>query len=103
MLRVAAYLMAGLFVSCALAWAQAEDAGQHFARAIQLHQAGEIQGAIAEYEACLKIEPDRIDAISNLGAALARLGRHAEAIQQYQHALKVSPGDARIRMNLALA
>jgi len=84
-------------------YAQAGDGGEHFASAIRLYQAGDIQGAIAEYQACLKQQPERIDALSNLGAALARLGRYPEAIEQYRHALELSSGDPRIRMNLAIA
>lgn len=102
MLRAGALIFAG-FMCWAASLAQTDEGGEHFARAIRLHQAGDVQGAIAEYEQCLKLEPERIDAISNLGAALARLGRYPEAIEQYRHALKLSPGDSRIRMNLAIA
>jgi protein O-GlcNAc transferase len=102
MLRARALVIAG--VMCwAAAFAQNDEGDEHFARAIRLHQAGDIQGAIAEYQQCLKLEPEKVDAISNLGAALARLGRYPEAIEQYRHALTLSPQDPRIRLNLALA
>jgi len=83
--------------------AQTAGGGEHFASAVRLYQAGDVQGAIAEYEAGLRLQPDRIDALSNLGAALARLGRYPEAIERYRRALELSAGDPRIRMNLALA
>jgi Flp pilus assembly protein TadD len=85
------------------AFAQTAAASEHFAGAVRLYQAGDIQGAIAEYDECLKLQPERIDALSNLGAALARLGRYPEAIERYRRALDLSAGDPRIRMNLALA
>ena len=46
-----------------------------------------------------------MEARSNLGAVLAKLGRYQEAIDQYQAALKVAPPDVapRLRFNLALA
>jgi len=56
-------------------------------RAIQLHQAGDLQGAIDAYQACIAAEPSRIEARSNLGAVLAKLGRYQDAIDQYQAAL----------------
>jgi len=93
-----------LFMFCPLAaFAQAAAAGEHFATAVRLYQAGDVPGAIAEYEAGLKLQADRVDALSNLGAALARLGRYPEAIERYRRALELSSGDPRIRMNLALA
>ena len=73
--------------------------------AIQLHQAGDYPGAIRAYEACLAAEPDRVEARSNLGAVLAKLGRYQDAIDQYQAALKLAPPAVapRLRFNLALA
>lgn len=58
-----------------------------------------------EYRGCLASDPTRVEARSNLGAVLAKLGRYREAIDQYREALKtagpqVEPG---LRYNLALA
>lgn len=85
--------------------AQTPHPGCAFDRAIQAHQAGDFPGAIREYQACIAAEPDRVDARSNLGAVLARLGRYQEAIDQYQAALRLaSPETApRLHFNLALA
>ncbi len=44
-------------------------AEESFARGVQLHQAGDILGAIEAYQDALQQEPQRIDARSNLGAA----------------------------------
>ena len=79
------------------------DPEQIFSHAVELHQAGDIQGAIREYEAFLAIRPQRVDARSNLGAAYARLGRYEQAIVEYQRALAIEPGNATIRFNLSLA
>src|SRR5215471_17131526 len=80
-----------------------DDAERIFARAVQAHQSGDIEGAIREYQAYLALRPERIDARSNLGAALARLGRYAEAIEQYKRALALDGRNQDIRFNLALA
>jgi tetratricopeptide (TPR) repeat protein len=79
--------------------ADVEDA---FARATQLHQAGDIEGAIRGYESILAKHPERVDVRSNLGAAYSRLGRYEEAIAQYQQALKIDSRNNTIRFNLAL-
>jgi tetratricopeptide (TPR) repeat protein len=74
-------------------------------RAIQLHQAGDLEGAVREYQACVAAQPNRVEVRSNLGAVLAKLGRYQDAIQQYREALKVAGADVapRLRFNLALA
>ena len=41
--------------------------------------------------------------LSNLGAAYSRLGRYPEAIERYERALALTPSEAAIRQNLALA
>ena len=71
--------------------------------AIALHQSGDFPGAIRLYQEYLKSRPDSLDALSNLGAALAHEGRFAEAIAQYNHALKTQPKNPPALVNLALA
>jgi tetratricopeptide (TPR) repeat protein len=82
---------------------KAPDATTLLRQAIELHQAGDILGAIWAYENSLSLEPDNPAAHSNLGAALARLGRYEEALLHYQRALALQPGDVGFRVNLALA
>jgi tetratricopeptide (TPR) repeat protein len=79
------------------------DSDRLFARALELHQAGDMLGAIDTYKAALRLEPNRPDALSNLGAAYVRLGQYDDAIAQYEAALKVDPDGTAIRLNLALA
>jgi tetratricopeptide (TPR) repeat protein len=91
------------FASSLQSTSQAQVADRIFARALQLHQSGDLEGAIREYQAVLSINPSRIDARSNLGAAYARLGRYEEAIREYKQALLLDDQNAIIRFNLALA
>ena len=57
----------------------------------------------AEYREFLKIHPEATAIHSNLGAALAGLGRFEEAIAEYRMALKQSPSFPGARLNLGLA
>jgi tetratricopeptide (TPR) repeat protein len=78
------------------------DARGALARAVALHQAGDLEGAVAAYRESLALAPS-VEGRSNLGAALAALGRYGEAIEAYRGALGMAPSDGRIRYNLALA
>jgi tetratricopeptide (TPR) repeat protein len=91
-----------LGVTVAAAGPPPEDATAALARAVQLHQAGDLEGAITAYRESLRLGPTA-EAGSNLGAALAALGRYQEAIEAYRGALALAPLDGRIRYNLALA
>jgi tetratricopeptide (TPR) repeat protein len=87
-----------------IAWGQQTPAVEEVLRhAIELHQAGQVTAAIAEYRAYLKQVPGNVIARSNLGAALSRAGLYEEAIVEYNKALESQPGNASVRLNLALA
>ena len=71
--------------------------------AIAKQRAGDLEGAVAEYREFLKIHPDAAVVHSNLGAALAGLGRFEEAIPEYEIALKQAPATPGAALNLALS
>src|SRR5215510_14664029 len=83
--------------------AQDSAVEREFERATQLHQSGDLQGAVRGYLAILANHPARVDVRSNLGAAYSALGRYEEAIDQYKRALLVDGANHAIRVNLALA
>ena len=85
------------------AYAQPDATEEILKQAIGLHQGGNITGAIQAYEKYLARRPDSVLALSNLGAAYARVGRYQDAIVQYRHALKLQPGYPSAELNLALA
>jgi tetratricopeptide (TPR) repeat protein len=97
-MRSAFVLLLGL--SEILAQPQAESILKN---AITLHQSGDFSGAIRLYQDYLKLRPGSLDAMSNLGAALAHEGRFAEAIAEYNQALKIEPKNPQALVNLALA
>jgi tetratricopeptide (TPR) repeat protein len=85
----------------------AQDAARQFdtlaAQAVQLHEAGDVLGAIDAYTAALRLQPDHPGVRSNLGAAYVKLGKYDEAIEQYRHALRIDGANPTVRFNLALA
>jgi len=66
-----------------------------------------LQGRFAESEACaraaLRLRPDNIDVLNELGVAVWRQGRAAEAEAIYLQACQIKPDDFRILTNLGLA
>ena len=82
---------------------KAPDAEAVLAQAVQLHEAGDFFGAITNYEAYLKVQPNNAGVHSNLGAAYVRLGRVADGIAEYRKALALDSASATFRFNLALA
>jgi len=91
-------------IACASgARAQSDATEEILKRAIALHQAGNIDGAIQAYQKYLAERPDSVLALSNLGAAYARMARYQDAIMQYRRALKLQPLNPSVEFNLALA
>jgi tetratricopeptide (TPR) repeat protein len=68
----------------------------------QKQRAGDLEGAVVDYRAFLKMHPEVAAIHSNLGAALAGLGRYEEALPEYKTALRLSPRLEGARLNLAL-
>jgi tetratricopeptide (TPR) repeat protein len=70
--------------------------------AVAAQQAGDFEQAIHNYRALLEKYPNIAEIRSNLGAALAGEGRYADAIAEYQRALRIKP-DPQVVLNLGLA
>ena len=66
-----------------------------------------LEGRFAESEACsreaLRIRPDDVDVLNELGVAVWRQGRPTEAEEIYLQACQIKPDDFRILTNLGLA
>ncbi|HUB81559.1 MAG TPA: tetratricopeptide repeat protein [Bryobacteraceae bacterium] len=96
-MRIGAFLIAA-----GLACAQSPNPQQLFHDALAAQQRGDDALAVQKYRELLRSYPDSLEVRANLGAALARLDRYDEAIEQYKAVLarKDMPG---LRLNLALA
>lgn len=57
--------------------------------ALARHARGEIEPALAVYRDVLRVSPDNIDALLNLGAGLTSQGRPSEALPELRRAQKV--------------
>jgi len=66
-------------------------------------QAGRLAEAEAGYRAQLKLTPNHVESLANLGAVLSKREKFSEAIQSYQRALKMRPDIAPLHLNLGLA
>src|ERR1039458_9532290 len=58
--------------------AQTLVGGCDFDSALRMHQAGDLAAAAAGYNDCLAADPGRVDARSNLGAVLVKMGRYRD-------------------------
>lgn len=78
-------------------------AAELFAAAVTAQKSKDFSTAVTKYEEFLRLRPGFVPALSNLGAALAALGRFDEAVASYEQALRREPANRAIRANLALA
>jgi tetratricopeptide (TPR) repeat protein len=95
-------LLALLPMAAGAAVAQSTSPERLFRDAVAAQQHGDDALAARKYQELLKRYPDAVEAHANLGAALAKLERYDEAIEQYRAALAKRDNKA-LRMNLALA
>ncbi len=100
---ISLFVWGALLAGAASAQDSSTAVEREFERATQLHQSGDLQGAVRGYLAILATNPARVDVRSNLGAAYSALGRYEDAIQEYKRALIIDGSNYAIRFNLALA
>jgi tetratricopeptide (TPR) repeat protein len=72
----------------------APDLASLLQQALDLHNGGELIGAIAAYRRILEIFPDQFDALHYLGVALAQLRRFEEALAPLARAIEIRPQSA---------
>lgn len=89
-------------IAAGVACAQSSNPEQLFHDAVAAQQRGDDRLAVRKYQELLKSHPDSLEVRANLGAALAKLNRFDEAIEQYR-AVLAKKENAGLRLNLALA
>jgi tetratricopeptide (TPR) repeat protein len=75
--------------------------GAHLAIAGLFFDRGAFSDAARHYLLASQIKPDHVAAINGLGAALTKMNRLVEAIALFEEALRIDPGYAPARENLA--
>jgi tetratricopeptide (TPR) repeat protein len=84
----------------------AKNAARHarshsaMARAVELHEAGRIDDAVAQYRKALESDPENAGALNNLGMAYQTRGDLDEAAACLRQALAVEPGHAGLHNTL---
>jgi tetratricopeptide (TPR) repeat protein len=76
-------------------------AAPHYARALELTEGRDYDGARREYEAALALRPDDLDILTGAAANEAAAGDYAAAARYYERALTVAPYSMNIRYDLA--
>ncbi len=76
------------------------DAEQLFAKAVALHQQGQLNEALAGYQQLLQHYPQHVPSLINLGLVLQALGRGTQAIASLQQACRLAPSNANALSNL---
>ena len=66
-----------------------------------MHKYGRLDDAMQCFRKAISLYPDEVEALGNLGYALAAKGQAADAISYYQAALRMNPGHAATHNNLA--
>ena len=72
----------------------------HYERGMDLHRAGGLDGAIAEFREAIRLKPDDSGVPMKLGNALADKGDLDGAIAGYRDALRLKPDDTDARAAL---
>lgn len=82
------------------ALARAPGPDLHLHRAMARQEAGDLEGAVADYRKAARLNPALADASLNAGMLLERLRRTGEALETYRSALDRDGGNARAANNL---
>jgi tetratricopeptide (TPR) repeat protein len=67
----------------------------HFAQGERFQRMGNLEQAVAEYRAAIEIDPNRMEALLNLGDVLMQLERSFQAVSYYNRAMEQFPNEPR--------
>ena len=71
-------------------------------RALELHQKGDFEQALAILEGFLTLQPNHFDCLSFLGAINTHINRPSRAAEFHKRALQIQPANAQIYFNLSV-
>ena len=80
-----------------------QSADQLYQQATEAYDRGEVSQSISLYQQALKLQPDSVPILTNLGVAFVQAGRYTEAIDVYHRAAKIDSASPIVQLNLSLA
>lgn len=95
------FIICGIFLFTGLAYAQSPE--EIFDQANQAYCAGDYEKAGSFYDLLVKMDRASPEVFYNLGSSYFKLKKTGKAIVNYERALKMSPRDKDIYINLKLA
>jgi tetratricopeptide (TPR) repeat protein len=75
-------------------WLAQLSAEDYFNRGVEKYEAGDLEGAIADYDQAIRLAPNDAIAYSNRGAARGQSGDLEGAIADYDQVIRLAPNDA---------
>ena len=76
-----------------------EDVDLLFKKGLESYQNGKIDEAISYFEKVIEIDPNHVDALSNIGGLVSTIGKHDEASSYLDRALEIEPNHVRALIN----
>ena len=75
----------------------------HLALGQLAEEQGDLELALSEYDAVLRVNPDVVDGLNNSAFVLAKLGNWNESVVRFEHIARLTPRKATAHANLAVA
>jgi len=102
-MKSAAFRTSFVFALLTCAVAAQDPAADHYRKALQLNESGQLDPAIAELERAVTLRPDFAEAHNALGLLLGKKGSDTQAvIFQFRRAIEIQPNFASAHHNLGL-
>jgi Flp pilus assembly protein TadD len=86
-----------------LAHKPSKAAAKAFKQGVQAWDRGQYDQALRYLTEAVRLDPDSVEALTDLGAAYAKTGQAVEALEQYERALALEPNLAAVHSNKAAA
>lgn len=68
----------------------------------RIFETGDIQGAVAEFEKALELDPNEVNVLNSLGVCWSHLGNSAKALVCFEQAARLDPTEAMAWYNIGL-
>jgi len=102
-MRIASFILFLSLVFGSSAWAESQEARDHYNRGVIYQSQGRFEEAISEYQEAIALEPQYGWAWSNLGNAWLSWEKVEQAIECFHKAIEIDPRDPTFHNNLGYA